>query len=149
MIFGGDLNLRDTELAKIGGVPPHTVDLWEVSGKRKEAHYNYLSCDMQCLRSTKAAVAFLTNDPRYTQQDIDNLLKKSQDEGKRLRPDKYDWLEGVDSVPQGWKVRMVTCSNGLVREFFLAPDGSSCSGKLPLSVTTQESTYHMSRLPSN
>jgi len=41
VIFGGDLNLRDTELAKIGGVPPHTVDLWEASGKRKEAQFTW------------------------------------------------------------------------------------------------------------
>ena len=41
VIFGGDLNLRDTELAKIGGVPSHTVDLWEASGKRKEAQFTW------------------------------------------------------------------------------------------------------------
>ena len=39
-------------------------------GKRKEAHYNYLSADMQHHRSTKAAVAFLSADPRYNQVNM-------------------------------------------------------------------------------
>ena len=32
-------------------------------------------------------------------------------------------------VPSGWKYRTVMCSNGLERQFFLAPDGSSYSGR--------------------
>ena len=36
-------------------------------GKRKEAHYNYLTPDMQYLRSTKAAIAYLNTDDRYSQ----------------------------------------------------------------------------------
>lgn len=41
VIFGGDLNLRDTELANIGGIPADTVDLWEAAGKRKEAQFTW------------------------------------------------------------------------------------------------------------
>jgi len=41
VIFGGDLNLRDSELAAIGGIPSGIVDLWEASGKRKEAQFTW------------------------------------------------------------------------------------------------------------
>ena len=112
-------------------------------GKRKEAHYNYLSEDFQYLRSTKAAVAHLKSNG-FNQDAVNRLISKTHDEGKKLRPDKYDWIDGDDSVPEGWKLRIVKCSNGekdfknnfygtsdlgLEREFFLAPDGSSFSGR--------------------
>ena len=32
-------------------------------------------------------------------------------------------------MPPGWKYRVVVCTNGLERHFFLAPDGSSYSGR--------------------
>jgi len=41
VIFGGDLNLRDTELASIGGMPSGVIDLWEAAGKRKEAQFTW------------------------------------------------------------------------------------------------------------
>jgi len=97
-------------------------------GKRKEAHYNYLSADFQYHRSTKAAIAHMKASG-FTQEAVDKLIKKTHDEGKKLRPDKYDWLDGDESVPDGWKIRIVHCSNGLEREFFLAPDGGSFSGR--------------------
>ena len=98
-------------------------------GKRKEAHYNYLSSDFEYHRSTKAAIAHMKTDPNFTQEDIDKLIRKTNEEGKKLRPDKYDWMDGDESVPEGWKIRIVHCTNGLEREFFLAPDGSSYSGR--------------------
>ncbi|XP_055339658.1 tyrosyl-DNA phosphodiesterase 2-like [Paramacrobiotus metropolitanus] len=36
VIFGGDLNLRDSELRAIGGIPSRIVDLYTVTGSRKE-----------------------------------------------------------------------------------------------------------------
>ena len=80
-------------------------------GKRKEAHYNYLSEDFQYLRSTKAAVAHLKSNG-FTQDAVNRLISKTHDEGKKLRPDKYDWIDGDESVPDGWKLRIVKCSNG-------------------------------------
>jgi len=41
VIFGGDLNLRDTELASIGGTPSGVIDVWEAAGKRKEAQFTW------------------------------------------------------------------------------------------------------------
>ena len=98
-------------------------------GKRKEAHYNYLSSDFEYHRSTKAAISHMKATAGFTQEDIDKLILKTNEEGKKLRPDKYDWLDGDESVPEGWKIRIVHCTNGLEREFFLAPDGGSYSGR--------------------
>ena len=89
-------------------------------GKRKEAHYNYLSEDFQYLRSTKAAVAHLKSNG-FNQDAVNRLISKTHDEGKKLRPDKYDWIDGDESVPDGWKLRIVKCSNGEF-EYFLVPE---------------------------
>ncbi|XP_074656077.1 tyrosyl-DNA phosphodiesterase 2-like [Tubulanus polymorphus] len=41
VIFGGDLNLRDEELASIGGAPDGVYDAWELGGKRPVAKYTW------------------------------------------------------------------------------------------------------------
>ena len=66
----------------------------------------------------------------YSQEDMNKLQAKSRKEGNKLRPDKYDWISDNETVPEGWKLRIVHCSNGLDREFLLAPDGASYSGIL-------------------
>lgn len=47
VIYGGDLNLRDSELSGIGGLPNNVYDLWESTGSRKECLYTW-----DCLRNT-------------------------------------------------------------------------------------------------
>lgn len=37
----GDLNLRDSDLAAIGGSPKGVCDLWEATGSRKECQYTW------------------------------------------------------------------------------------------------------------
>ncbi|XP_060075100.1 tyrosyl-DNA phosphodiesterase 2-like [Ylistrum balloti] len=41
VIFGGDLNLRDKEVAGIGGPPPGIKDVWEMTGQRPEAAFTW------------------------------------------------------------------------------------------------------------
>ncbi|KAH0617881.1 hypothetical protein JD844_016580 [Phrynosoma platyrhinos] len=41
VIFGGDTNLRDKELAKIGGLPDNILDIWEFLGKPEHCHYTW------------------------------------------------------------------------------------------------------------
>ncbi|XP_033744259.1 tyrosyl-DNA phosphodiesterase 2-like [Pecten maximus] len=41
VIFGGDLNLRDKEVANIGGPPSGVQDIWEMTGQRPEAAYTW------------------------------------------------------------------------------------------------------------
>ena len=69
-------------------------------GKRKEAHYNYLSSDFQYHRSTKAAIAHI-KACGLGEDAVQRLLSKTEDEGKKLKGDKYDWIEGDESVPEG------------------------------------------------
>ena len=39
-IFGGDLNLRDREVANVG-LPEKTVDVWEACGKKEKERYTW------------------------------------------------------------------------------------------------------------
>ncbi len=41
VIFGGDLNLRDTELSSLGGPPTGVADLWQEGGSRKECKFTW------------------------------------------------------------------------------------------------------------
>jgi tyrosyl-DNA phosphodiesterase 2 len=41
VIYGGDLNMRDTELAAVGGLPPGLRDAWEFCGRRKELEFTW------------------------------------------------------------------------------------------------------------
>ena len=41
VIFGGDLNMRDKEVAKVGGLPPEVKDVWEDLGRREEVRYTW------------------------------------------------------------------------------------------------------------
>ncbi|XP_022314579.2 tyrosyl-DNA phosphodiesterase 2-like isoform X2 [Crassostrea virginica] len=41
VLFGGDLNLRDKELAAVGGIPSGVCDVWEATGSRKECLYTW------------------------------------------------------------------------------------------------------------
>ena len=41
VIFGGDLNMRDKEVAKVGGLPPGVKDVWEDLGRREEVRYTW------------------------------------------------------------------------------------------------------------
>jgi len=44
VLFGGDLNMRDSELAGLGGLPAGVRDVWEQLGSRKEVEHTW---DMQ------------------------------------------------------------------------------------------------------
>ncbi|KAB5517811.1 hypothetical protein PHYPO_G00171460 [Pangasianodon hypophthalmus] len=41
VIFGGDTNLRDSEVAQVGGLPPGVVDVWEELGKEEHCRYTW------------------------------------------------------------------------------------------------------------
>ena len=94
------------------------------------ASYHYLTDSFQQFDSTKSAVKFMQSRPdQFSADCVAKLEMKVNAEAKKLCPDKYDWLECKDTLPKGWRYRTVLCSNGLERHFFLAPDGSSYSGR--------------------
>lgn len=41
VIFAGDTNLRDTEVVKVGGLPPGVCDVWEQLGKQEHCRYTW------------------------------------------------------------------------------------------------------------
>jgi len=41
VLFGGDLNMRDKEVEKVGGLPSGVQDLWIAMGRRKEVQYTW------------------------------------------------------------------------------------------------------------
>ncbi|XP_041931595.1 tyrosyl-DNA phosphodiesterase 2 [Alosa sapidissima] len=41
VIFGGDTNLRDAEVAKVGGLPVGVCDVWESLGKEEHCRYTW------------------------------------------------------------------------------------------------------------
>ncbi|XP_072532023.1 tyrosyl-DNA phosphodiesterase 2 [Salminus brasiliensis] len=41
VIFGGDTNLRDSEVAKVGGLPAGVTDVWEDLGKQEHCRYTW------------------------------------------------------------------------------------------------------------
>ncbi|XP_014666334.1 PREDICTED: tyrosyl-DNA phosphodiesterase 2-like [Priapulus caudatus] len=41
VIFGGDMNVRDSEIVQIGGLPEGISDLYEVTGSRPECYYTW------------------------------------------------------------------------------------------------------------
>merc|ERR1712059_227370 len=41
VILAGDLNMRDKELADVGGLPRGVKDVWQVCGARKEVQYTW------------------------------------------------------------------------------------------------------------
>ena len=143
MVKEGIFSMEDIEVMK-GGL---LEDGWKMDAKslpagwymkpRKDkineatASYHYVSDTFQQFESTKSAIKFMKESHQYSNQDIAKLEAKIVSEAKKLCPDKYEWLESDDNiqVPTGWKYRTVMCSNGLERQFFLAPDGSSYSGR--------------------
>ncbi|KAM6135229.1 tyrosyl-DNA phosphodiesterase 2 [Pterocles gutturalis] len=41
VIFGGDTNLRDSEVTKLGGLPSNITDIWEFLGKPQHCRYTW------------------------------------------------------------------------------------------------------------
>uniref|UniRef100_A0A8C3BE54 Tyrosyl-DNA phosphodiesterase 2 n=1 Tax=Cairina moschata TaxID=8855 RepID=A0A8C3BE54_CAIMO len=41
VIFGGDTNLRDSEVTKLGGLPNNVMDMWEFLGKPQHCRYTW------------------------------------------------------------------------------------------------------------
>ncbi|XP_062845765.1 tyrosyl-DNA phosphodiesterase 2 [Trichomycterus rosablanca] len=41
VIFGGDTNLRDTEVVQVGGLPSGVIDVWEGLGKQEHCKYTW------------------------------------------------------------------------------------------------------------
>ncbi|NWI21115.1 TYDP2 phosphodiesterase, partial [Crypturellus soui] len=89
VIFGGDTNLRDSEVNKLGGLPGSIVDVWEFLGKPKHCRYTW---DTSCNSNLAAA---------YTcRLRFDRLYLRSAPHGGHIVPRSMD-LIGLEKLDCG------------------------------------------------
>ncbi|OCT74530.1 hypothetical protein XELAEV_18033513mg [Xenopus laevis] len=75
VIFGGDTNLRDQEVAKIGGLPNTILDVWEFLGKPEHCRYTW---DTKLNNNLRAC---------YTSRlRFDRILYRASMEGSQVIP---------------------------------------------------------------
>ena len=94
IIFGGDLNLRDSELYEMGKVPPGIKDLWAATGYRQEFRFTW---DMALNTNLAFSGSFR---PRFR---FDRLYLKSSSTA-RLKPVRFgfagtEMVDGTRSFP--------------------------------------------------
>ena len=75
-IFGGDLNLRDTEVIRRDDMPEDAVDVWEACGRQKEHQYTWDTTENDNLGHSHGG-AQLRFDRIYLNPDDGALQPKS------------------------------------------------------------------------
>ena len=90
-----------------------------------DVDYSLMSFTGEVFNSMKLALEHMESNEAYNEEDIRNVKVLYENENKQNRQQKYDWIDGDDTVPEGWKTRVV--DGKMRKKFFLAPDGSSFS----------------------
>ncbi|XP_040288823.1 tyrosyl-DNA phosphodiesterase 2 isoform X1 [Bufo bufo] len=89
VIFGGDTNLRDSEVDKIGGLPSTILDIWEFLGKPERCRYTW---DTKLNNNLKA---------RYTcRLRFDRIFYRAAEDGSQVVPQSLD-LVGTEKLDCG------------------------------------------------
>ncbi|PIO38992.1 hypothetical protein AB205_0007530 [Aquarana catesbeiana] len=89
VIFGGDTNLRDKEVGKIGGLPSPILDIWEFLGKPEHCRYTW---DTKLNNNIKAS---------YTcRMRFDRILYRSAVDGIQVIPHSLE-LIGTEKLDCG------------------------------------------------
>uniref|UniRef100_A0A670XX57 Tyrosyl-DNA phosphodiesterase 2 n=1 Tax=Pseudonaja textilis TaxID=8673 RepID=A0A670XX57_PSETE len=89
VIFGGDTNLRDKEVAKIGGLPNNILDIWEFLGKPEHCRYTWDTSQNSNLNA------------RYKYKSrFDRLFFRGATAGGQIIPQSLD-LIGLDKLDCG------------------------------------------------
>ncbi|XP_075441692.1 tyrosyl-DNA phosphodiesterase 2 [Ascaphus truei] len=89
VIFGGDTNLRDQEVAKLGGLPSSILDVWEFLGKPEHCRYTW---DTKANNNLRAA---------YTcRMRFDRILYRAAADGGQVIPQFLDII-GVEKLDCG------------------------------------------------
>ncbi|NXF95314.1 TYDP2 phosphodiesterase, partial [Eubucco bourcierii] len=89
VIFGGDTNLRDSEVTRLGKLPGNIVDIWELLGKPEHCRYTW---DTTSNSNLNAEYKFKTR--------FDRLYLRPAAEGRRVRPQSMD-LVGLEKLDCG------------------------------------------------
>ncbi|XP_077126085.1 tyrosyl-DNA phosphodiesterase 2 isoform X1 [Ranitomeya variabilis] len=89
VIFGGDTNLRDQEVGKIGGLPSNILDIWELLGKPEHCRYTW---DTKMNNNLKAS---------YTcRLRFDRIFYRAAEDGSQVVPHSLD-LVGTEKLDCG------------------------------------------------
>ncbi|KAM6453566.1 tyrosyl-DNA phosphodiesterase 2 [Liasis olivaceus] len=89
VIFGGDTNLRDKEVAKIDGLPNNILDIWEFLGKPEHCHYTW-----DTSQNTNLNVRY------KCKTRFDRLFMRSATTGGQIIPQSLD-LIGLEKLDCG------------------------------------------------
>ncbi|XP_016126298.1 tyrosyl-DNA phosphodiesterase 2 [Sinocyclocheilus grahami] len=89
VIFAGDTNLRDSEVVKVGGLPPGVCDVWEQLGKQEHCRYTW---------DTKANSNKTV--PYISRCRFDRIFFRSAKTGPRVAPD-HMVLVGMEKLDCG------------------------------------------------
>ncbi|KTF81513.1 hypothetical protein cypCar_00035375 [Cyprinus carpio] len=89
VIFAGDTNLRDSEVVKVGGLPPGVCDVWEQLGKQEHCRYTW---------DTKANSNKTV--PYISRCRFDRIFLRSAKTGPRVTPD-HMVLVGMEKLDCG------------------------------------------------
>ncbi|XP_065154562.1 tyrosyl-DNA phosphodiesterase 2 [Paramisgurnus dabryanus] len=76
VIFGGDTNLRDWEVKKLGGLPDGINDVWEMLGEPEESRYTW-----------DTSINDNNEIPNSIRLRFDRLFLRQAAEGARLQPE--------------------------------------------------------------
>ncbi|KAF5905716.1 tyrosyl-DNA phosphodiesterase 2-like isoform X1 [Clarias magur] len=76
VIFGGDTNLRDWEMKKLGGLPDGITDVWEVLGEPEDCKYTW-----DTVNNNNKEIPF------SARLRFDRVYMRAAREGAQLRPD--------------------------------------------------------------
>ncbi|KAM4688326.1 tyrosyl-DNA phosphodiesterase 2 isoform 2-T2 [Discoglossus pictus] len=102
VIFGGDTNLRDKEVEKLGGLPNNIFDVWEFLGKPEHCRYTW---DTKMNNNLKA--------PYTCRLRFDRILYRAAADGGQVIPQFLDLL-GTEKLDCG---RFPSDHWGLLCEF--------------------------------
>ncbi|KAI4873977.1 hypothetical protein NFI96_032061, partial [Prochilodus magdalenae] len=89
VIFGGDTNLRDWEVKKLGGVPDGILDVWEMLGAPEDSKYTW-----DTVTNNNKEIPF------PARLRFDRVYLRTAREGAQLRPDSMT-LVGLDKLKCG------------------------------------------------
>ncbi|XP_072008531.1 tyrosyl-DNA phosphodiesterase 2 [Engystomops pustulosus] len=89
VIFGGDTNLRDKEVDRIGGLPSNILDIWEFLGKPEHCRYTW---DTKMNNNLKA--------PYTCRLRFDRIFYRAAEDGSQVVPQSLD-LIGTEKLDCG------------------------------------------------
>jgi len=97
VFFGGDLNLRDQDLAAIGGLPKNISDVWEATGERKECKFTWdltRNTNLTWNQKFKPRCRF---DRMFFRPNVKESSKTNNDKHYTLMPVYFE-LEGLEKL---------------------------------------------------